>query len=802
MTALYITADRIGAATGGGIVTRHERRALGDLVGAFGTVNPDNRKPPFEQDREALERVKQFADVTLAHCYSGCLSDTVKYLKDRGARVVYTVAAHSVAVSREEHERFGIPYARLYPHLCEPALWRRYSAGYFASDVIVCPSTYSKRIVEAQAAELGVPCPRVEIIPHGCDMPHGGYAPEAVAAPPTLYTLGYMGAYGPDKGVIYLLKAWKKLAYRDAVLVLAGRDSAADWMKDMVRQFGGGNVAFAGWVNRVADFYNGITHYVQPSACLLPGSLVFTDSGVVPIEQLVSSDRVLTSSGVCENVITPISRKYSGELVVVRSLGMGITSAMTPEHRVFVIRRGLDRRKAMFAEKQRVWSEVIRLRKEYGWGSARISAAVGGVPASTIECWFRGTKPHTGKYGALRSVRSDVLQNEPEWVMAGDLEVGDVVLFPRPKTETPISHIKLPQKVQGVHGNATKNLPAVVDLDDQTLAFFGFYVSEGCASGGAVVFCFHSNETDYITAIDTFIKSKLGLHTRTVSSVDRKSTTVRVESKLLFEFMVDNFGRGAHNKRIPLWIMDLPKSQLVSFVRGAWLGDGSKWSLLAGGRSTTYSTVSQTLAMQLFVCITKLGHMPKLNFFKKRGEYAVTVSGNDGLDFARSVLGMELSTKRGVTGQRTYIDADFYYMPILSLSRIGYSGPVYNLEVANDHCYCAPFIVHNSEGFGIEVLEAMAHGREVLCSDGAGAADVVRDYDPPGTVFPARDADALADAIDLARREFEEVDEYGEEGRQRYRKSVREACQDVADEHAWERIRRRYVALWRSLLVL
>ena len=51
-----------------------------------------------------------------------------------------------------------------------------------------------------------------------------------------------------------------------------------------------------------------------------------------------------------------------------------------------------------------------------------------------------------------------------------------------------------------------------------------------------------------------------------------------------------------------------------------------------------------------------------------------------------------------------------------------------------------------TEGFGIEVLEAMAHGRPVIVSEGAGAADMVYDK-VNGFIVPRRDPDAIADCI-------------------------------------------------------
>jgi glycosyltransferase involved in cell wall biosynthesis len=97
-------------------------------------------------------------------------------------------------------------------------------------------------------------------------------------------------------------------------------------------------------------------------------------------------------------------------------------------------------------------------------------------------------------------------------------------------------------------------------------------------------------------------------------------------------------------------------------------------------------------------------------------------------------------------------------------------------------CYCQPSA---TEGFGIEVLEAMAHGRPVVCSVGAGAADIVpSDY----RVFPSRDVDKLAEVIDRAYTRF------------LHDESNIHPWQDVARVHTWTKIKQRYVELWESLL--
>lgn len=258
---LYLTADRIGESTGGGVVTRHESQALQSLSPDFRSVSrldlegiPIDTPEPWRWDTAAYcsfgNRVK------LAHIYSGTFSSCVGKMKANGSKVCYTIAAHDREVSKREHERMGWGFN--YPHLVEKRLWERYIEGYRLADVIVCPSTVAADTVRRYGPAFEQK--RYEIIPHGCE------TLEVVMPFPAKFTVGYLGSFGPDKGVRYLLEAWKKLNYQDAVLVLAGKDSGTDFAKQLVQRVGGGSVHFWGWVDNPSDFYNSLSLYVQPSA--------------------------------------------------------------------------------------------------------------------------------------------------------------------------------------------------------------------------------------------------------------------------------------------------------------------------------------------------------------------------------------------------------------------------------------------------------------------------------------------------------------------------------------------------------
>lgn len=761
---LYITSDVVGTATGGGVVTRHESQALRSLGETEVWSLPGSTV--WAGDQEALRRFRSRPDwrPKLAHFYSGTFSETIKLLKGRGCLVTYTAAAHDVEVSREEHRKLGWPFD--YPHLNDPAQWSSYVCGYLDADAVVCPSTLSASVMRAHGCADG----KIVVIPHGVEIPL------VVAPPPVRFSAAYLGQPGADKGLIYLIKAWALLNYRDALLTIAGRGT--EQLLGMVREHGGGNIQLLGAVDDVSSVYNACRVYVQPSACLVPGTLVCSQRGPVAIDKLEHTDTVLTDAGVFQKVIKPLRRQFSGELVQIHAGGRVVQ--MTPEHRVLIVPRGLDTRAQAFAAKEEAYRKILVLHREEGVGARRLSKMLG-YPESTINAWIHAGARPEGR-AANNSLREDVLLTKPRWVCAGEVEKGDVVLFPRLKTIVDLDSVELPQKMFGQSGNATKQLPDRLVLDDEVMQFFGYFVAEGCASkdGSDLIFCFNKSETAFAEDVDRVVK-RLNLKSRIRPHKKKQSMTVATCSSLLWRFLVENFGRGAHNKTIPTWVLLLPDTKLIPFIRALWRGDGITSPNAIARRSLNYSTVSQLLAEQLFVALVRLGYKPKIHSSKQRG-YEVWIHGDDVESFMLRVMGVSVSSKSGRRGAHTYIDENYYYVPIKKVFRIGYSGEVFNLEVEHDHCYCAPFVVHNSEGFGIEVLEAMAHGRPVICSAGAGACDVAR------FVVQSRSAQELAGAIDSYRVAPWRSAADGE------------AAREEAKKYTWPIIREKYVELWRSLL--
>ncbi len=262
---MYVTADKVGGWEGGSTVTYHESEALKTLGPCevwgreelqLGMASPlvDD---PWHWDENFTRRRYHLPNELrpqLSHFYAGTFSNAVNYLKSVGSKITYTAAAHSIEISKREHEKLGVPYN--YPHLTDPELWKRYVQGYLDADVVICPSSHSANCMK----EYG--CKNVVVIPHGVVLPD-----EPIKPLPKQFTVGYLGTCGaPDKGLRYLLAAWKKLNYPDAILLLAGHDSTSPFVQNLVREYGGGCIGLLGFQRFVGDFYNRLSVYVQPSA--------------------------------------------------------------------------------------------------------------------------------------------------------------------------------------------------------------------------------------------------------------------------------------------------------------------------------------------------------------------------------------------------------------------------------------------------------------------------------------------------------------------------------------------------------
>lgn len=285
--AVMVSGDIAGTPGGAGSVVANELTALEDTFGpTFCLDGRSNIIPsyanldiPFLWDYWALSRLARLRTETLrlthAHVYSGCYSETVRFLRSNDVPVTYTSPAHDHELSMEECRALGLEPP--HPHISAPTLFDQHQEGLRLANLVIAPGKAPAEYLDRHGIK------NIQIIPHGIER-----VPEAIALAPEQFTVGYVGQAGPDKGLIYLIRAWGKLGYKDARLILAGRGTEA--LGKLVHQnAGAGNFTLLGYVDDVSKVYN------ASHICVFPS--VTEGFGIGVLESMAHGRPVIVSEG-------------------------------------------------------------------------------------------------------------------------------------------------------------------------------------------------------------------------------------------------------------------------------------------------------------------------------------------------------------------------------------------------------------------------------------------------------------------------------------------------------------------------
>ncbi len=171
-------------------------------------------------------------------------------------------------------------------------------------------------VLSARAQETflaaGIPRERLFKIARGVDVER--FTP---GTPPPRFRALFVGALIERKGVAQLLEAWRRLALKDAELVLAG--AVHDEIRPALEQYGGPDVRLAGFVPRPEALYREASVHILPSfcegsakttyeaaACGLP-QIVTRESGDVVVE---GENGLLVPPGDVDALAAAIERLY------------------------------------------------------------------------------------------------------------------------------------------------------------------------------------------------------------------------------------------------------------------------------------------------------------------------------------------------------------------------------------------------------------------------------------------------------------------------------------------------------------
>ena len=357
--------------------------------------------------------------------------------------------------------------------------------------------------------------------------------------------------------------------------------------------------------------------------CLPASEEVLCGDELRNIRDIALGDVVLNDRGEETRVGKIMRRGYRGDLVDITPRSTGNRFQLTPEHPVLAIRR------------------------------SRVSSS---------------PRPE-GRWADLSPKR--LAAAEPEFMPAGELEAGDLLVYPINKVE--------------------RDEPG---LSDDFLRLLGYYVAEGCATmfNGykAIELTFGDHAPDVVDDAAALLERLTGKRPSRTHDRNHHGVYVVVYSNELWDLLVEHGGKMAAGKRFSKTFMDLPPARQKLAIDTYYLGDGS---VCEKGTLTRVraATVSRQLAFQLQELMSRQGTFAYINVREAFDERM-----KDGRTIHRAKCYVLFYAKN--TRSRRAIRRDGYFLlPIRKIARQPYDGFVYNFETRSEpHSYLVKgFAVHN-----------------------------------------------------------------------------------------------------------
>jgi Fe-S cluster assembly protein SufB len=365
-------------------------------------------------------------------------------------------------------------------------------------------------------------------------------------------------------------------------------------------------------------------HYVE--GCLPAGELISTGHNFVNIESIKPSDSIVAENGKYSRVRATMVRPYKGTMLTIIPQSKGNAFRLTPEHPVLSVKRS---------------SVIVKRKKRNNW-----------LP-----------EVDTGK----------LLNTEPRYIPAEQLEVGDFIVYvsPLPSNDSP-------------------------ELSDEHLKLLGIYLAEGSASYNKrlkmniLTFSFGKTKKEKELAEGVLkIIEKLGEKGYLIKT-SKGYYMVSSYSKKLIELCVKHCGKGASDKVFSETIMQLPPERQKILFDYYMKGDGNIYVKKPYySKMLRVSTASRKLAYQIQEILARNGIFANISIRKggndlvhsrnitRKDQFIVQFSENSKFNQVR---------KRG----------NIFFVPIKEIKREYFDGFVFNLDVNSPESYLVKgFAVHN-----------------------------------------------------------------------------------------------------------
>lgn len=425
--------------------------------------------------------------------------------------------------------------------------------------------------------------------------------------------------------------------------------------------------------------------------CFVPGTLIRTKNGYVPIENVKVGDFVLSSDGSYRAVTKTFENQYDGYLCSITSTISSGPILATPEHPFLTlvsdhnIKRNCGPKCNYFIKNGDgiLNGEQPRQLRGGNW-----------IARATVNSRNR---IHLGTF-CSKETASNIITNfkeqnsKPahrlEWSEIKNIKENDWLVSKWNAEEHDICFINIPKQFRkNTTLGSKRNGSNWFKVDEEFLWIIGLYIAEGSCSSRCINFALHKDETQYQNRIIDFFK-KYGFTSKIIKTSEN-GVAVYVYSTSLAKWLPNWIGKKCYNKSIPEELMSLPKNKLWALFNGIYDGDGAKARHEIG-------QTSKILALQLIELLHKFG---KHSLARVQRSNTLTPNGNKRR--ICYVVSWEEETTDHINRKGRWIFNNEVLTKVRNTDRVLYSGKVYNLEVDGNHTYVVEnIVVHNCHGTG------------------------------------------------------------------------------------------------------
>jgi intein/homing endonuclease len=267
--------------------------------------------------------------------------------------------------------------------------------------------------------------------------------------------------------------------------------------------------------------------------------------------------------------------------------------------------------------------------------------------------------------------------------------------------------------------NESQVCPETLTLDGDLGYFVGYYLGDGWTNHtkqsatkyGPSGICWEQESENSSKSVETIVRiiEKLGLNVQEYP--DYALGWVHIHTDWFSRWLGRNFGHNKKDKHLPAWINNANDEFILGIIRGMVDSDGWKTRGKINSVTASISTTTKDLMEQMFLMATSIGMTPSLKFCKRdkpikqaNGTYCNNPKPmhtlnfgvrNDVIKIIESGFCAKIDVDEvneheyGTSGMCHYVHDGKTYYRIKGASRDQYSGPVYSLNVHDDHTFFA-----------------------------------------------------------------------------------------------------------------